>query len=163
MSHPDPGPDAPVTLREVTRENLRDVLRLKVADDQRGFVADNAWSIAEAHFYPEMAWFRAIYAGETPVGFLMLADEPETQEYFLWRFMIDARYQGRGYGRRALERLVEHVKTRPGATTLGVSYVPGEGSPGPFYHRFGFVDTGEVDEGENVARLDLGEYDKMRG
>lgn len=155
MSDPNPTPGAPVTLREVTRENLRDVLRLKVAENQRGFVADNATSIAQAHFYPESAWFRAIYAGETPVGFLMLADEPEKPEYFLWRFMIDARYQGRGYGRRALELLAEHVRTRPGATTLGVSYVPGEGNPGPFYHRFGFVDTGEVDEGENVARLHL--------
>jgi diamine N-acetyltransferase len=155
MSHPDPAPDAPVTLREVTRDNLGDVLRLKVTEEQRNFVADNATSIAQAHFYPEMAWFRAIYAGETPVGFLMLADEAEKQEYFLWRFMIDARYQGRGYGRRALELLVEHVRTRPGAAALGVSYVPGEGSPGPFYHRFGFADTGEVDDGENVALLNL--------
>lgn len=153
MSHPEA--DAAVTLREVTRENLHEVLRLRVAESQRSFVADNATSIAEAHFSPEMAWFRAIYAGETPVGFLMLADEAEKQEYFLWRFMIDARYQGRGYGRRALERLVEHVRTRPGATALGVSYVPGEGSPGPFYRRFGFEETGEVDDGETVARLDL--------
>ena len=101
------------------------------------------------------AWVRAIYAGETPVGFLMLADEPEEPEYFLWRFMIDQRYQGRGYGRRAIELLVDHVRARPGATELLVSYEQGEGGPELFYHRLGFEPTGEVIDGEMVARLVL--------
>jgi diamine N-acetyltransferase len=69
--------------------------------------------------------------------------------------MIDARYQGHGYGRRALELLVEYVKTRPGAKALMTSCVPGDGSPCPFYERLGFVPTGEVDEGEIVLRLSL--------
>ena len=155
MSRPDPAADAPVTLREVTRENLRDVLRLKVAEEQRGFVADNATSIAQAHFYPESAWFRAVYAGETPVGFLMLSDEPEKQEYFLWRFMIDARYQRRGYGRGALELLFAHVKGRPGAQELFTSCVDAAGGPGPFYEGLGFTYTGELDEGERVMRRPL--------
>jgi diamine N-acetyltransferase len=150
-----PPLDAEVTLREVTRDTVRAITRLKVAPDQEQFVASNAVSIAQAYFDRDAAWFRAIYADETPVGFVMLYDKPEEAEYFLWRFMVDQRYQGRGYGWKALERLVEHVRTRPNATTLGVSYVPGEGSPGPFYHKFGFVDTGEVDDDELVARLDL--------
>jgi diamine N-acetyltransferase len=61
-----------VTLREITKDNWRDLLRLKVAPSQEQFVASNAMSIAEAHFNPEVAWFRAIYAGDVPVGFLML-------------------------------------------------------------------------------------------
>jgi diamine N-acetyltransferase len=144
-----------VSLREVTRETLRDVLRLKVGPEQERFVASNAISIAQAHFCPEKAWFRAVYAGDEPVGFLMIEDEPSKPRYFLWRFMIDARYQGRGYGRRALELLCEHVRSRPGATELLVSCVPGDGSPCPFYERFGFAYTGEVDLGELVMRLAL--------
>jgi diamine N-acetyltransferase len=144
-----------VSLREVTRETLRDVLRLNVGPGQERFVASNAISIAEAHYYPETAWFRAVYAGDEPVGFLMIEDEPAKPRYFLWRFMIDARYQGRGYGRRALELLCEHVRTRPGATELLVSCVPGDGGPCPFYERFGFAYTGEVDHGELVMRLGL--------
>lgn len=143
-----------VTLREVTRETLRDVLRLEVSPEQRGFVANNAASIAEAHFSPE-AWFRAIYAGEEPVGFLMLSDKPEEPEYFLWRLMVGAEHQGRGYGRRALERLVEHVRGRPGATELLVSVVQEEGSPQPFYEAFGFASTGVVEDGELVLRYAL--------
>ena len=143
-----------VTLREVTRETLRDVLRLKVAPEQTSFVANNAVSIAQAHFSPE-AWFRAIYADETPVGFLMLSDKPEKPEYFLWRFMLGVEHQRKGYGHQALARLVEHVRTRPGATELLTSVVEGEGGPRPFYEAFGFVSTGTVEDGELVLRYAL--------
>lgn len=151
----EPTRESTVTLREVTQDNLRDVLRLQVSEAQNKFVAPNSISIAQAHFQPERAWFRAIYADETAVGFLMLYDDPHESDYFLWRLMVDARYQGLGFARRAMALLVAHVKTRPLATELKVSYVPGEGSPGPFYARLGFVETGEVDGGENVMRLEL--------
>ena len=144
-----------VTLREVTKETLYDIFKLKVSPAQEGFVAPNEISIAEAHFSPDVAWFRAVYAGETPVGFLMLHDEPAAPRYYLWRFMIDARYQGTGVGRRALELLIAHVRTRPNAKELFTSIVPGEGSPGPFYEKLGFRYTGEQDEGELVMRLEL--------
>ncbi len=150
-----PGRDAVVTLREITRETVRTITALKVAPEQTGFVATNAESIAQAYFDRDVAWFRAVYADEVPVGFIMLEDDAANQEYYLWRFMIDARYQGRGYGRRALELLVEYVKTRPGAKALMTSCVPGDGSPCPFYEQLGFVPTGEVDEGEIVLRLAL--------
>jgi diamine N-acetyltransferase len=151
-----PGRDAAVSLREVTKETLRSVLALRVAPEQERFVAPNAVSIAEAHFEPQAAWFRAVYAEETPVGFLMLYDDPEKGMYFLWRFMIDHRFQGRGFGARALDLLLEHVRTRPGASALLTSCVPGEGSPGPFYEKMGFAPTGEVEEGETVMRRALG-------
>ncbi|MEX0269498.1 GNAT family N-acetyltransferase [Leptolyngbyaceae cyanobacterium UHCC 1019] len=141
-------PSAIVTLQEITQENLEDILALKVTDEQEEFVASNAWSLAQAHFYPEVAWFRAIYADETPVGFVMLEDDPVKASYFLWRFMIDARFQKCGFGRRALELLIEHVKTRPGAKVLLTSCVPGEGSPGKFYQKQGFAYTGEKEDDE---------------
>jgi len=154
MSDFDPGPDAAVTLREVTAETFPDVIDLSVSEAQKRFVAPNVYSLAQAYVNPE-AWVRAIYAGETAVGFLMLADEPEVPEYFLWRFMIDERYQGRGYGRRAAELLIDYVRTRPDATELLVSYEQSEGGPEPFYRGLGFEPTGEVIDGEMVARLDL--------
>ena len=65
-----------VTLREIIKETLLDILRLKVAPEQARFVVSNAVSIAEAHFSPDVAWFRAIYHGDTPAGFVMMeADE----------------------------------------------------------------------------------------
>lgn len=150
----EPTAQSEVTLREVTAETVRAVCTLETTPEQKRFVAPNAVSIAQAYFSDE-AWFRAIYAGETPVGFLMLADQPAKPEYYLWRFMIDARYQRMGFGQRAMRLLIEHVRTRPGATALLTSAVPGEGGPRPFYERLGFTVTGELDGIEEVLRLPL--------
>jgi diamine N-acetyltransferase len=147
--------DLEVTLREITKENWRDIVRLKVAPHQEQFVASNAASIAEAHFNPEVAWFRAVYALDVPVGFLMLEDDAVHQEYFLWRFMIDEQYQGRGYGRKALKLLFAHVKTRPGADAVETSCVTAKGGPGPFYEKMGFVYTGKEEDGELVMRREF--------
>ena len=147
--------DAPIELRDITKENLREIFRLTVAPEQERLVAPNAVSIAQAYFDREIAWFRAIYAGDTPVGFVMLHDEPAARKYYLWRFMIDRRYQGRGYGARALTQIIEYVRGRPGAHEILTSVVPGEGCPGAFYEKLGFAYTGEIDEGERVMRLAL--------
>ncbi len=143
-----------ITLHEVTADTVRAVCELRVAPDQEGFVAPNAVSIAEAHF-EENAWFRAIYAGDTLVGFIMLDDDAENRKYFLWRLMIAAGHQGKGYGAGAVRRLIEYVRTRPGARELLTSYVPGEGSPEGFYRKLGFGPTGEVEDGEITMRLHL--------
>lgn len=139
-----------VSLRPVTKDNLDAVLNLEVAEAQKGFVAPNAISMAEAALEPK-AWPRAIYADETPVGFLMM----HLPTCYLWRFMIGAEHQGKGYGYQALNRLIEYVRLRPQAKELTLSYVPGEGSPLPFYQKLGFVDTGEVHDGENIMKLTL--------
>ncbi len=143
---------AQVSLEPLTAETCRAVMKLAVAPSQTGFVASNAVSIAQAHF-SEVAWFRGIYAEGVPVGFVMLAlnDEP-----YLWRLMIDARHQGRGYGRQAMRQIIAFARQRPGAAGMWLSFVPGEGNPSPFYRSLGFVETGEIDEGERVMRLAFG-------
>lgn len=143
-----------MTLREITEDTVRDVCALSVQDEQKRFVAPNAVSIAQAHF-SNHAWFRAIYADETLVGFLMLEDRPEKPEYYLWRFMIDARWQGAGFGRRAMELLIKHVRGRPNATELLTSVLQAEGGPQGFYETLGFELTGQYDEGEAMMRLTL--------
>jgi len=139
------GPNAAVSLREVTSETVRDILRLSdtLQPPQSHMVAPNAVSIAQAHFEPR-AWFRAIYADETPVGFIMLYDDPEEPFYGLWRLMIATPHQGKGFGRRAVELLIERVKTRPGATELLVSCGEGDGSPEGFYRKLGFKRNGKM-------------------
>ena len=147
-------PQALVELREVTGETVRAVCLLHVRPEQRGFVAPNAVSIAEALFEPK-AWFRAVVVDDVPVGFVMLSIDPAPPELYLWRFMIDRRYQRRGYGRAAIEQVIGHVRTVPGAAELLVSWVPAPGGPEPFYRGLGFEPTGAIDDGEVVARLRL--------
>ena len=143
-----------VSLREITSATVRDILKLAVAPAQERFVASNAASIAEAHFAGDRAWFRAIYDGDQPVGFVMLEDGGPGKPVFLWRFMIDARHQGRGVGRRALELVLDEARSRR-ATSIETSCVPGPGSPEPFYERLGFAYTGAEEEGELVMRREL--------
>lgn len=143
-----------VTLREITRETVWPIMTIEVAENQGHLVAPNSMSIAEAYFEPKV-WSRAIYADEEPVGFIMLFDDPDTSKYYLWRMMIAEGQQRQGYGRRALELLVDYVRTRSSATGITVGSIPGEGSPQPFYEGFGFVDTGEIKGGEVILRLEL--------
>ncbi len=151
-----PGRDTQVTLREITEDTLRSILDLsqKMMPGQERMVAPNAVSIAQASFNHK-AWFRAIYAGDTPVGFVMLYMDDEKPEYFLWRLMITGPHQGKGYGRRAMQHVIEHVRAQPSAEELKASYVPIPGGPWPFYRSFGFEPTGEMEGNEVVIRLPL--------
>jgi len=152
-----------VSLREVTAQTVLEVCRLSdsLTEPQNHMVAPNAVSIAEAHF-SKYAWFRAIYAGEKPVGFVMLYIGPEDDEtnlgdeiYFLWRYMIAASEQGKGYGRRAMAIIFEEVRSR-GDQELRLSCEEGEGSPEDFYRKLGFERDGRMygDEIGMVIRLD---------
>jgi len=149
-----------VGLREITRDTVRVICALKVSKEQEQFVAPNSISIAEAHFSSE-AWFRAVYADKTPVGFVMLAEVPREERgllgtHFLWRLMIDERYQGRGYGRKALESVIQHLKEESNVNALHTSCREGKGSPKGFYRKMGFKETGEkLDNGERIMKLQL--------
>lgn len=85
----------------------------------------------------------------------MLWDDPDKPEYSLWRLMIGARYQGNGFGRRAVEILIRHVRSRPNASELLTSVVQANGGPQGFYERLRFELTGDYEEDEAVMRLAL--------
>lgn len=141
------------SLREITKETVRLITALDVAPEQHGLVAPNSVSIAEAHFEPK-AWFRAIYADDEPAGFAMVWRDPDERLFYIWRFMVDARFQHQGIGRRALELLVEEARG-DGAEAITLSVVPGPHSAMAFYETFGFEATGEVHGGETELRLKL--------
>ena len=132
----------PVELREITAETVRTICGLEVAEEQRENVAPVAISIAQAHFEPR-ATFRAIYAGDEPVGFMLWRDDDKPNTAYLWRFMIDRRHQGKGYGRDALEQVFAMLKAQ-GVTKLSASVVRGEHSPLGFYLSIGFIEANEV-------------------
>lgn len=144
-----------VTLRVVDDDNVQAVIDLSVSDEQQDFVAPNVQSLAQA-FATTKVWVRAIYAGEDPVGFVMLSDDEEKPRYYLWRFMVDQRFQRKGYGGAAMGLMHDYVRTRPGADHVYLSYVPAGGGPEHFYKALGYEDTGVVHQGENeaVKRLD---------
>ncbi len=146
-----------VRLDPITADNVRPVFDLAVAPDQTRFVASNALSLAEALADYSIAWPRAIVADDEVVGFLMLEIDQEERNgrpFWLWRLMVDAAHQRRGYGRRALDLACDEVRRRGGAEFF-TSWVPGDAGPAGFYLTYGFVPTGEIDDDEIVARLML--------
>ena len=151
-----------VTLRAVTDVNRAELEALSVTDEQSNYVAGVASSLVEGAETPDaMPWYRGVYAGDTPVGFVMISDgitvdNPDyVGPYYLWRLLVDQRFQGRGFGAAALALVVEVVRTRPDARVLLTSVVPGPRSPINFYLGQGFVDTGRDHDGERVLSFDL--------
>ena len=149
-----------VTLRSITAETVRQITGLSVSESQKGFVASNAVSLAQALFAPSV-WYQAIYFTEEPAGFVMLEDEsllspqPEAPRVSVWRLMIDAKFQRRGIGRAALLLVIEHARSKGLFDTLELSYVPGPGCPEPFYLSLGFAHTGRVEGNEVVLEIAL--------
>ena len=163
-----------IHLEKIDAKNVWDVIDLKVSRAQKNFVAPNDISLVQAytalgtgcHAFPF-----GIYRDKKPVGFLMIGfneaalyelDEEEPPQavknnYSLWRFMIDKRYQNRGYGKEALRLALDFIRTWPcgKARYCELSYEPENTVARDLYHAFGFAENGEKDGDEVVAVLEL--------
>ncbi|CQR59053.1 GNAT family N-acetyltransferase [Paenibacillus riograndensis] len=157
-----------ITLRKITLENRRAMFNLEVSEDQRQFVASNLSSVASCyvlvtnggHPFPFI-----IYADEQPVGFVMLAygttgyDEPSIAEdnYCIMRLMIDKQYQNQGYGREAMGKILEFIRTFPAgpAHYCWIPYKSDNIAAKKLYESFGFRDNGEVFNNESITVLQL--------
>ena len=146
-----------VRLVPITKDNIRDVFDLSVASGQEEFVSTNAWSLAQAYAEYSVAWARAVVVDDSVVGFLMLEIDPDEEDgrpFWLWRPMVDGAYQRQGHGKAAVGLAIDHLRSL-GSSELYTSWVPGENGPEAFYVKLGFEPTGELDDDEIVARLDL--------
>ncbi len=162
-----------VRLEKVDADNFVDLMELEVAESQKGFVAENTVSMAQAYATLVSGRFVqcfGIYDGDTAVGFAMIGHRSEEYEgmapvyrhsYYLWRFMIDRRYQGKGLGRDALRLLLDYVLTFPDGeeNAWSVSYEQENEAAKHLYTSFGFIPNGEKDsdyeDAEDVAVLPL--------
>ncbi len=154
-------PPARVELVEVTDDNVRRVAALETHRSQRQFAATVAESFADALVpeevdgAPVVPWFRAVAADGELAGFVMIAQRTETHPVtFLWRLLVDRWYQRRGIGERTLGLLADKLLAE-GEHRLLTSWVPGRGSPEPFYGRLGFEPTGVSVDGEVEACVEL--------
>ena len=150
-------------IRPVTKDNWKELIRLKVREDQSHFVASNVYSIAEAQFGDDYEghWDLypfGIYDDENkPVGFLMygLNFEYPREQAFIIRLMVDEKYQGKGYGRFGIKKLLEIFRADERIKTVGISYEPENEGARRLYASLGFTEPGEMIEGETLALLKL--------
>ena len=163
-----------IHLEKIDVKNIWDILELKVAESQKHFVASNNESIIDAYTTIGtdcVAFPFGIYEDEEPVGFLMLGyniaaldilsgREPldvVKNNYLLWRLMIDEKHQRKGCGREAMKLALEFVKTWPcgKAEYCVTSYEPENEVAKRLYASFGFIETGDKDDDEDIAVLKL--------
>lgn len=157
-------------LEKINGHNVWDILKLKVAENQRHFVASNDRSIIEAYTTITgngYAFPFGIYEDDTPVGFLMIGFDTDDYwddaplvaagNYNLWRLMIDEKYQKKGYGREAVKLALDFINTLPcgRGEYCWLSYEPENEVARRLYHSFGFEETGEKDCDELIAVLKL--------
>ncbi len=154
-----------IHFKRITAQTVIPICKLSetLSTAQRKMVSDNALSIAQAHF-SDNAWMRAIYADDMPIGFVLLHtgsdydDGIDCPGIFLWRFMIAGPYQGKGYGRLAMRRLLAQLQAQ-GIPELYTSCGLGEASPEGFYKQLGFVPTGEMYGDEIELKLHFTQAD----
>ena len=142
-----------VSLRAITKANFQECIGLKVRDDQK-FVASNVYSLAQSRIWPGLIPL-AVYHDETMVGFVMYKLDHEKKELDLCRLMVDQRHQHQGYGRGALEALSDIAMREPGIERIVLSTRPANAYGIKVYEKFGFRDTGVLEDGEEVFVLDL--------
>lgn len=159
-----------VRLEKINAKNIWKIVNLHVNKEQEEFVATNAQSLCEAYLTLSVngrVFPFGIFEGDTPVGFVMIGygvdetyEEPPAiafGNYSIWRFMIDERYQRRGFGRAALALALDFIRSFPcgGADCCYLSYEPENVNAARLYRSFGFEENGAWDGDEKIAVLKL--------
>ena len=142
-----------VSLREITPENFKECVELKVADAQKTFVAPNVMSIAQSKILFPHANTMAVYAGDEIVGFVMYGLDTDDNQYCLGRLMIDEKHQGKGYGRAATLEVIKELKKIEDCKEIYLSFAPENENAEKLYKSIGFERTGELNGSEIVMRF----------
>ncbi|WP_408072431.1 GNAT family N-acetyltransferase [Butyrivibrio sp. JL13D10] len=142
-----------IHLESVTRDNIEELIELSVREDQQSFVSTVAESLAQAYVYSENAYPFAVYEDDILVGFIMMGYYEVKQYYTLWKFLIDYRYQNKGYGRQALVLGLEYIKEKFNPPDIYTGVVPGNTVAKDLYKSVGFEDTGLIECGMEEMKL----------
>ena len=128
-------------------------LGLKVAESQKHYVSDSYAMLARAYAYREQR-SRAfvIYDNEPPVGMGMYHDCPDLDAFDLSQIFIDARYQGKGYGRAATSLVLDAMKKDGKYSKAVLCYIEGNDVAKKLYEGFGFA---EIDRDEDEIVMEL--------
>jgi GNAT superfamily N-acetyltransferase len=148
-----------ITLQPLTGANRAALEALRIEPFQERFVNNVSEALLEAEAEPGGRAIQfGLYDDDTPVGFVMISDDvagPEYIAHYLWKLLIDRDRQRQGYGTAALDLVSAYFRDR-GNTEMWTTAGEGDGSPIPFYERYGFVRKGDiVFENEVLLRLDL--------
>lgn len=139
-----------ITLRPITEDNFIDAFNLKLKDGQERFVSHPIRSLAQAYVYRDQCQPFGIYSGEMMVGYVMVIYDYDVPEYDIWHMMIDISQQGNGFGKAALELVLEYIKGKPFGDSGRVALTCNKDNSAALnlYKSFGFELTGGEDDDE---------------
>ncbi|WP_440111722.1 GNAT family N-acetyltransferase [Paenibacillus sp. QZ-Y1] len=139
-----------VTLQRITKENEFECIQLKPREDQLNLVASNADSLIHATKEITSKPY-GIFAEERMVGFILFDNEMYNDGYYwILRFMIDEKYQGKGYGKQAIKEVIRTLQERSDCQQIRVSHVPHNITANALYKHCGFQDTGEFEDNGDI-------------
>lgn len=139
-----------IALRPITEDNFIDAFNLKLKDGQERFVSHPVRSLAQAYVYRDQCQPFGIYSGEMMVGYVMVIYDYDVPEYDIWHMMIDISQQGNGFGKAALELVLEYIKGKPFGDSGRVALTCNKDNSAALnlYKSFGFELTGGEDDDE---------------
>lgn len=143
-----------VKLREIDRSTWLKCCNLKVASNQKSFVAPNTYSLAQAAYEPD-TYPMGIFSDNELVGFLMWDFDGDEGVWEMCRLMVDEKHQGKGIGKAAVQKLLELVTNKIGPVLFYTSAEPENAEAIGLYEKLGFQKTGKVIGGEVVLAKQL--------
>lgn len=142
-----------IQLREVTKDNFEAVINLKIKDSQEGMLSSNLFSLAQSKVDEELVPF-GIYHNDELIGFVLLQyfDNRIPSYVFIKRYMIGETYQGKGYGKKAMNVILKHIQDLD-YDFAELMHYPKNTLAEKLYTSVGFESAGFKREGEPVRRL----------
>ncbi|MGA5680861.1 GNAT family N-acetyltransferase [Bacillus cereus] len=145
-----------IHLKSINQSNWEEAIRLSVKAEQRTFIASNLYSIAEVQFLDSF-YAKGIYVGNKMIGFTIFRIDPDDNNYWIYRLIIDEKFQGKGIGKQAIYLVIEEItqNNNTNIPLIMIGYHPENLTAKFVYKKAGFIETELSSWGEQLAKYSL--------
>ena len=146
-----------VRLIQISKDNFIDAFNLKLEEEQELFVSHPIRSLAQAYVYYKQCTPFGIYDGDKIVGYVMVIYDYDIPEYDIWHMMIDKSEQGKGYGKIALQKVIDYIREKPFGNSDRIALTCNKRNQVALkiYKEAGFEPTGNSDGDEIELAIQL--------
>ena len=145
-----------IYLKPIDKNNWEEAIRLSVKKEQQTLIASNLYSIAEVQFLDNF-YAKGIYLDEKMIGFTMFGIDSDDNNYWIYRLMIDKKFQGKGIGKQAIHLVIDEIRRNNNAniSIIMIGYAPENLTAKFVYKKAGFIETELSFWGEQLAKYSL--------
>lgn len=136
-----------IVFKDITMDNFQECLDLSVSEKQKGFVASNMYSLAEAKA-DGVSQPYAVYNNTTMVGFVMYWFDKENNKGWIDRVMVAEEYQGNGYGKAILKEVIKRLSNYSSCKVIRISTHYDNAIALTLYKQLGFKESGIIEDDE---------------